>query len=114
MEVLYEEHSDTLQDLRITLNSVPDPSTLEALFEFLAASSIKHLELLWPDQISSFANFLPPSLEVLDVAIFQEEELHTLKNRLQARRNDLPMLYKLYVRHYSAPVVDTSQTVSSS
>lgn len=111
MEALHQVHLDTLQVLRITLNSVPDPTTLEALFGFLAGSSVKHLELVWPEQSSNFVESLPCSLEVLDVAVFHQQELQNLKYRLQARRADLPVLHKLYIRHYPAPVVNTSQTV---
>lgn len=77
----------------------------------LAASSVKHLALVWPEQSSSFIEFLPRSLEVLDVPVFHQQELHSLKARLLTREADLLMLYKLHIRHCSVPVVDMSQAV---
>lgn len=102
LQTLASSQRISLQRMSVSLDFVPVLSAQHSFGAFLAVSSIKHLEILWPRLDADLMEFLPRSIETLRVPLSSHRSPysrppHWILLKLQSKRRDLPSFRKAYL-----------------
>jgi hypothetical protein len=92
LQALDSGHRSSLYNIRITLKHTPDSECQRFFSILLTTSSLRHIEVSWPEIDASLIQSLPRTVETLCIPPSASRPPYWVLNAIQWRKRELPML----------------------